>query len=986
MTNALSINQNIETSDQRQKLASARWADYADFAQRHRYKEGNFWLGRSPITGEMVGYDDDTHVLMCSGTRAGKGASIIINNLCAWKGSVVVIDPNGENANVTAARRGAGSTYCQGMKQSVHVLDPFKESKVHDSFRSRYNPLDAIDINGLRANDTAGHIAAAIIKKDEKGQNQGGDFWSISARNLLKCLILHVKTHPQFEGKRHLKTVRSLISGGDREAVALLKANGDEDNYCPHEILWERMIRNRAVNDVISNTGHNMQSAKLESAETYQGILLHCQAETEFLDSPAMQNITACSDFDLSELKTSQSGISIYLCLSLADNEMYSRWTRMMIELITRAMMKNQGLPKTGHHVLMCLDEFAYLDRMKTIELSVSQLAKYGLKMLFIVQGLEQLKAVYQDAWQTFMTNCGLKIVFGQYDNLDTMEYFSKVLGETEVSRMTKTHSTSNTTNQSHAKGITAQESDAKTHQTGKSVSDTITDSENFSHTDGTSQSTAKTDGTSAQYSQQWNKTKGVNQGWSEQQGKSTQQGTSKGKNFQTDMLGLTGAIDLASPFRHDDSFSTGTNSGTGRFKNSGRSGGISQSDSKGGSITEGENQSLTQTEGFNKADTYSKGTAQSHATAFQESDATTKTFSKGTSEQHTTGTSHTEQSGFNEVIHARPLIHVNEVKEFFAPRKKEYDPDHYPGYALVLTSNGLPTIIKRSNYFDDIYFTGWYDPHPDFAPPPAFQADVLISNMTGAEDLTVEWVFEPGQVVSKGDFVARVGPLPYYKDVAFIEEAHFTVNYEEVEIEPNESAYYWYLRAPHTGQLVAQFSHKTQDQRIGIIRTNRRQVAFDNCLVHLTDPITVFRHYQRAICDYVDRKTAQARAKAKAEEEARKRQEKRIAALRKREEEEEARKREEERKCQEEKKLKAAAAWEAREEARRKAKIEYIKSAVVIIPVGVFILISIIFGIIETVQTEGVLAGIKVLLGVGLTAAFLLFLLFLNYWTRPPE
>lgn len=35
--------------------------------------------------------------------RGGKGTSIIVNNLCFWPGSAVVIDPKGENATVTAA-------------------------------------------------------------------------------------------------------------------------------------------------------------------------------------------------------------------------------------------------------------------------------------------------------------------------------------------------------------------------------------------------------------------------------------------------------------------------------------------------------------------------------------------------------------------------------------------------------------------------------------------------------------------------------------------------------------------------------------------------------------------------------------------------------------------------------------------------------------------------------------------------------------------
>ena len=74
-------------------------------SQKYPFTEGKFWLGRAE-DATAIGYRDDRHICVVSGTRGGKGTSIIVNNLCFWPGSAVVVDPKGENATVTAARRG----------------------------------------------------------------------------------------------------------------------------------------------------------------------------------------------------------------------------------------------------------------------------------------------------------------------------------------------------------------------------------------------------------------------------------------------------------------------------------------------------------------------------------------------------------------------------------------------------------------------------------------------------------------------------------------------------------------------------------------------------------------------------------------------------------------------------------------------------------------------------------------------------------------
>ena len=76
--------------------------------------------------GGVICCDDDRHLVTVAGSRSGKGVSAILPNLAKYRGSVLVLDPKGENASLTAERRGKGRGVPDGgLGQEVYVLDPF---------------------------------------------------------------------------------------------------------------------------------------------------------------------------------------------------------------------------------------------------------------------------------------------------------------------------------------------------------------------------------------------------------------------------------------------------------------------------------------------------------------------------------------------------------------------------------------------------------------------------------------------------------------------------------------------------------------------------------------------------------------------------------------------------------------------------------------------------------------------------------------------
>lgn len=165
--------------------ALMRWARAGDIPDKYTYRDGMIFLGRA-ADGRMIGIDDNRHHAVIAGSRAGKNLTLIWPNLCLYPGSCICLDPKGENAALTAARRGQGSAYCEGMGQRVFILDPFGTVPNHAS--ASFNPLDVIDVEtapGRRlATDNAAMLADAIVMRG----SEKDPHWDESARQLISAL------------------------------------------------------------------------------------------------------------------------------------------------------------------------------------------------------------------------------------------------------------------------------------------------------------------------------------------------------------------------------------------------------------------------------------------------------------------------------------------------------------------------------------------------------------------------------------------------------------------------------------------------------------------------------------------------------------------------------------------------------------------------------------------------------------------------------
>ncbi len=364
------------------------------------WKAGDILLGRSLYDPRwLVGMKDDRHMVTMATTRAGKGRSMIIPNLLTYPGSALVIDPKGQNAAVTALKRGhGGSGLDKPLEQTVHILDPLGEIKDPSlrPFVARFNPLDTLDLKAPDYVERVRNIADALVVPSTNGNDT---FWDNAARALIAGLIDYVKISPNVgNDERNLTTVRGLLIHPDGPPVEEMAALGG-----------------------LAQAG---AAGIMTDSPTASSVKFTATVHTDWLDSVAMQKGLSASDFSLGDLNNGNT--TIYLVLPPQYIDIHSRFLRLFVNLSLQAATEGR---KGRHATLFLLDEFYALGRLQQLAKGAGLLAGFGVKLWPIIQNIGQLQELYPQNWEAFLGNAGMWTVFAMND-ASTSRYLSERLGK----------------------------------------------------------------------------------------------------------------------------------------------------------------------------------------------------------------------------------------------------------------------------------------------------------------------------------------------------------------------------------------------------------------------------------------------------------------------------------------------------------------------------------------------------------------------------
>ena len=223
---------------------TAKWASKKRLQKEGLFAKRGMILGR--MNGRLVREQANKHLLTLAPNRAGKGVSSIIPNLLTWPGSVLVIDPKGENAIVTARARRA-------MGQAVYVLDPWG---LTGQARARFNPLLSLSPQSHDIAEDAALLADGLVIPASKGEEE---FWNNEARALISGLLMHIAT-TELPEDRNLGKLRAMLTAG-------------EDGF---DAILDEMAENKSAHGLIARTARRIRQ---KTDKERSGVMSTAQAQ-----------------------------------------------------------------------------------------------------------------------------------------------------------------------------------------------------------------------------------------------------------------------------------------------------------------------------------------------------------------------------------------------------------------------------------------------------------------------------------------------------------------------------------------------------------------------------------------------------------------------------------------------------------------------------------------------------------------------------------
>jgi type IV secretion system protein VirD4 len=391
----------------------------------------DIYLGRYSVNGQVgaaLPYRGERHLLLFGPNGSGKGTRLLVPNLLSLRDrSIVVIDPKGELAAITADyRRTLGE---------VVILNPFGVLGIASA---GFNPLAALDPDSPLFMDDATGIGEALIKIEEKDPH-----WSESAQGLVVAFLMWEVQLAKREGRApSLENVRGLITEANEYETG---ADGKRHLVKGVRVTAARMIAEGGF-EIAS-----LISRFLRDTDEVASIQSTADRQTWWLLSKPMRDNLARNDIDFADLK--KRPITVYVVLPAERMRTHSVWLRLVIVSALRSLYKPGGL-----RTLFLLDEFAQLGHLAPVEDAFGLVRGYGVQLWPILQDLTQLKALYKERWETFMANAGVVQGFAPND-LTTADWMSQRAGETTaVAAGYNAGDSQSANNQSNSHGMSYQQ------------------------------------------------------------------------------------------------------------------------------------------------------------------------------------------------------------------------------------------------------------------------------------------------------------------------------------------------------------------------------------------------------------------------------------------------------------------------------------------------------------------------------------------------
>lgn len=383
---------------------SARWADKYD-AKLFQDKTGIPMANKfyATITNPNKKYysPHNLNEMVIGGSGAGKSFRKIIPDIMQMYGSYVVTDPKGELYRNTAKFLTEA-----GYKIRVLNLQDINYSNAYNPFAYMVDEQDCISI-------------ANLFMANSAGDGEKPDFWAAAAEDLLVAIMVYL-----FKTAEETKSFGRVI----RLVNSIRYKNGKIDQKCE----LARCFNRHGIeypNDVVTVNWNSIQGTP---EETLGSIAKTLSTRLRLWATNDVDEITDVDEMDFDHIGTEKTAVFLIIP---AARQTYKTVANIFYSQLFERLQYIANRDHAGRLPLLVsceLDEFPNIGKIPNFGETLAVVRSYNIRICVVLQGISQLKAIYEKTWESIIGNCSLFTFLGTNDT-DSNEYVAKRLGKTTV-------------------------------------------------------------------------------------------------------------------------------------------------------------------------------------------------------------------------------------------------------------------------------------------------------------------------------------------------------------------------------------------------------------------------------------------------------------------------------------------------------------------------------------------------------------------------
>lgn len=384
-------------------FGGARWARARDLRRMGMLKPGGLFLGRSRLRDFY--HTGEGHLFTLAGTGGGKSAGLVVPTLCTLtEGSIIVTDPSGELAAMTARRRAEIGP--------VVFLNPFaatfNEGTGLNFPDHGFNPFSILDPKSPGFITDTQKLAQLLMVTDRR---ESGSYWNDEGAEFLALMIAKIRLydHPDLHNL-------TFLHGVVRDDIENVKTVLESIIQAGHPALVDEAQR-------------FLQLAEVKPQ--WFGVSSKVALATKrYAPSTPLGEHVKQHGLDLGRLKTEK--ITVFLLVPSSMLSVALPWLNLLVGLFSLAV----GRPGPAQPVTMLIDEAPSLGYLPDLRAAMAQHRKAGLRIWLFTQTYAALAAADLYGAEGIKEILGLSTVkqFFAVDEPEVQELVSKLAGQRSVS------------------------------------------------------------------------------------------------------------------------------------------------------------------------------------------------------------------------------------------------------------------------------------------------------------------------------------------------------------------------------------------------------------------------------------------------------------------------------------------------------------------------------------------------------------------------